>query len=81
VLAALAADPSLTIREGEPMRHPPEGPMLLGSRRNQIIAGSAGGALVAAAAVGLWLKRRRARPAAPLAPAIPPAAPDAPPEA
>ena len=91
VLAALAQDPSLPIREGDPVRQGAEGPMLLGSRRNQIVAGSAGGALVVAAGVGFWmLKRRRAKPAAaaasttPAEPAPEPAAspePAVPPEA
>ena len=78
VLAALAHDPSLALREGEPMRHPPEPPMLFGSRRNQIIAGSAGGALIIAAGVGfVVMKRRRARPSAPSVPAPAPVEPPA----
>jgi hypothetical protein len=73
VLAALTQDPSLLIREGDPVRHGVEGPMLLGSRRNQIIAGSAGGAVVIAAGLGFWLmKRRRAKPVAPAASPTPP---------
>ena len=87
VLAALAHDPSLPLRDGEPIRHPPgEGAVALGSRRNQIIAGSAGGALLVAAGVGFWMmKRRRARPSvasvpAPASlPAAPEPAPDEPP--
>jgi hypothetical protein len=76
VLAALAQDPSLPIREGDPIRHAAEGPLLLGSRRNQIIAGSAGGALLVAAGVGFWLmKRRRAKPAAAPTASPEPAAP------
>ncbi len=78
VLAALAHDPSLPLREGEPVRHPPgEGGTALGSSRNRIIAGGSGGALIlAAGAFAWWMKRRRATPspasvAAP-APAIEP---------
>jgi hypothetical protein len=89
VLAALTQDPSLIIRQGDPIRHGVEGPMLLGSRRNQILAGSAGGAVIVAAGVGFWLmKRRRAKvigpapaPAAPPEPAAEPAAPPEPPAA
>jgi hypothetical protein len=76
VLAALTQDPSLTIRDGDPVRHGAETPMLLGSRRNQILAGSAGGALVAAAAVGLWLKRRRNKAASPAASTAPSTTPE-----
>ncbi len=75
VLSALAQDPSLTIRDGDPVRHGVETPMRLGSRRNQILAGSAGSALVVAAAVGFWLSRRRnkaASNAASIAPTTPP---------
>jgi hypothetical protein len=71
VLAALAQDPSLPIREGDPVRHAGPEAMPLGSRRNQIIAGSAGGALVVAAAVGFWLKRRRDKAASPVASTAP----------
>jgi hypothetical protein len=84
VLAALTHDPSLPLREGEPVRHPPgEGKVLLGSRTNQILAGSGGGALLVAAGVGAWMmRRRRARPAAAAAPATEPApAPVEPPPA
>lgn len=74
LLAALAADPSLTLREGDPVRHAGSGPMLLGSRRNQILAGSAGGAVVLAAGLALFLKRRRGKAAAPAAAPEPPTA-------
>jgi hypothetical protein len=76
VLAALAHDPSLPIREGEPMLHPGSGATPPGSRRNQIIAGGAGGALVVAGGIAFWLKRRRGKAAAPakVAPTEPAAA-------
>ena len=65
VITALTHDPSLPLREGEPVRHPPHETGLLGSQRNKVIAGSAGGALLVAAGVGFWLmKRRRAKPSA-----------------
>lgn len=77
VLAALAADPSLPIREGDPVRHADQGAMRLGSRHNQIIAGSAGGALVVAAGVGFWMmKRRRAKAVASPEPVAPPPEPE-----
>ena len=81
VLAALTHDPSLPLRDGEPARHPPgEGKMLLGSRTNQILAGSGGGALLVAAGVGAWrMRRRRAKPSAATEPAPAPVEPPAPP--
>ncbi|MEP7122575.1 MAG: hypothetical protein ABJE95_16755 [Byssovorax sp.] len=80
VLAALAQDPSLAIRDGDPIRHAPGSGPGMGSQRNQIIAGSAGGALLVAAGVGFWLmKRRRAKPAATPASAPTEPAPEAPP--
>ena len=64
LLTALTADPSLPIRSGDPFRHSGHGPTLLGSRRNQIIAGSVGGALVVAAgALAFSRKRRRGKTA------------------
>ena len=76
VLSALAQDPSLTIRDGDPVRHGAETPMRLGSRRNQILAGSTGGALVVAAAVAIWIKRRRHKAASPAVSAAPSTTPE-----
>ena len=57
ILSALTEDPSLPMDNKRPSR-------LLGSRRNQIAAGSAL-VVIFAAAFALWSKRRRGAPSAP----------------
>jgi hypothetical protein len=68
IVSALAQDPSLQIRRGDPVH---DGKAAAGAQRNQLatrVAGGVAGAAAIAALVAALRKRRKATPAAPPAP-------------
>jgi hypothetical protein len=65
VLAALAADPSIPIRSGHPMSSSEHAQAVATAARNNRIFVGAGALVLTAAAVGMWLRRRKTRGATP----------------